>query len=744
MLATCGHSVCVECDNASQLLEKPCCAVCKVDIGVSKPNIALGEYAEHLYQTTTVSPDAVPVVCPVCEALGPLHRELVTHRCIECAEDSLYCDEHAALHGSRAGHCVVSLKDVDELLGTPVVLKQNNRCWLHPESVARYFCMTDNTVLCSDCIVITHPRDTHDVREIASSVEVLKQLADRLHTACRKSSEDTAACVTRVHNASLSMAARMTLSRVAFSDAVDRVKESLDAHRDRVLAEVDALYRLRSKELDAQAEALTVSSEQLASMAKMCKAALATDVPLTLARAVESATGAMSLVAKPYTGPCVPPIAIVSSKLESLLQGLDSLSTVKRTGVDGSKSFVTGSGLDYCVVCEPGATPEQNTIEVHCFDQDGDAFVDVCTDDIDVTIRCVGVATSTSGKAALGAQAAGDLIFGTVLRRRLQDRSGIVEFMYQVEGEHIRDDVVLDVVVASTGQPVHGSPFYVRCGSNLCRGLGKLLRTIPVQSPARRYGMAVSYNEQWMAVSDYGAHTVTVYAVATGAVVRTFGGLGKERGQFDGPFRLCFAPNGNMLVCDVNNKRVQELTVEGKPLRVSPVKDEYPRTVCTDGNVIVVGKCTSAGRNAILVFDFTSGVLRHEFGPIGTGVCQIGGECDGVRIAPDGRHLVVVENTTARASLYTLAGVFKKHYGAGILSRSNAHDVEFLSATEVVICDYEACCVRMFDVATGLLLRTWGSRGVQPGELLNPTALSVRGRRLYVMDHNTPRVQVFE
>ena len=58
--------------------------------------------------------------------------------------------------------------------------------------------------------------------------------------------------------------------------------------------------------------------------------------------------------------------------------------------------------------------------------------------------------------------------------------------------------------------------------------------------------------------------------------------------------------------------------------------------------------------------------------------------------------------------------------------------------------DYGNHRICVFSADGSMLLRSWGSEGTGDGQFKYPTALAVRGSRLYVLDNSSPRVQVFE
>ena len=70
-----------------------------------------------------------------------------------------------------------------------------------------------------------------------------------------------------------------------------------------------------------------------------------------------------------------------------------------------------------------------------------------------------------------------------------------------------------------------------------------------------------------MTVSYFDEHKLRVHRIEAGGtltLLHTFGGKGAGPKQFSCPVRMCLVPNGNLLVCDRANNRVQELTGLGE------------------------------------------------------------------------------------------------------------------------------------------------------------------------------------
>ena len=70
-------------------------------------------------------------------------------------------------------------------------------------------------------------------------------------------------------------------------------------------------------------------------------------------------------------------------------------------------------------------------------------------------------------------------------------------------------------------------------------------------------------------------------------------------------------------------------------------------------------------------------------------------------------------------------------------------DFAFTPHGETVVVDYNTSVVRCFGASSDTLRKCFGGYGSDSGQLTLPTAIAVCGTRLYVIEHNGKRVQVF-
>jgi len=164
--------------------------------------------------------------------------------------------------------------------------------------------------------------------------------------------------------------------------------------------------------------------------------------------------------------------------------------------------------------------------------------------------------------------------------------------------------------------------------------------------------------------------------------------------------------------------------------------------IAMHGDVVAVGKYVGGSPDRIMLFSYTSGALLRKFGGWGNGEGQFK-YVTGIQFTADGKHLIIADFSKECVSLTTVEGVFVRYIGAGVLG-GGSKDVTFNSAGEVVVADFSNHRVCVFSPNDGTLLRTWGAYGYGNSDFINPRVLAISRNRLYVLDQNSARVQVFE
>lgn len=233
-----------------------------------------------------------------------------------------------------------------------------------------------------------------------------------------------------------------------------------------------------------------------------------------------------------------------------------------------------------------------------------------------------------------------------------------------------------------------------------------------------------------------------MHSVDTGAEIRKFGTRGTELGMFHRPIDVAYHPTrGTMLVADCMNKRLQEVTADGRPLR-SIETSCYVVGVACNGPLVAASmhdyRDGDGGSNRVMLFKYDCGTLLRYIGSWGehAGLLRY---CGALQFTADGQQLVVASGFSESwwLSQWTVDGVFVKEAGMGQLGFVS--HVGITCHGNWVACDGRADVV-VFSGADGKLLYKLG--GSSLGQLTRPfAAVCAAGGELWVGDSG--RVRVF-
>lgn len=251
-----------------------------------------------------------------------------------------------------------------------------------------------------------------------------------------------------------------------------------------------------------------------------------------------------------------------------------------------------------------------------------------------------------------------------------------------------------------------------------------------------------------MAVSNYDSYHITLYSLPSCEPIRIVGGEGSGPGQFDYPHKLCFTPDGTLLVSEWENQRLQDVTLAGEHVRFigEDVFESSVAGVDCSKDFIVASQPDETEKD-IVVFDFRTGALLRSFSTFdrtATVAAATDSGCCGLHISPDGYHVVVAQFLTNRVSVYSLlSGQLLRRFGeCDELTEPQA--VCFSDAGEIVVANtgYNRICV--FSPGHGGMLREFGSRGEDDCTFNTPNAVCCVKGRLYVLNRDSDGLQVFE
>ena len=226
---------------------------------------------------------------------------------------------------------------------------------------------------------------------------------------------------------------------------------------------------------------------------------------------------------------------------------------------------------------------------------------------------------------------------------------------------------------------------------------------------------------------------------------KAFGELkpGRRHQRFDRPHAVAFLPNGNLVIGDCDNFRLQvwnlnqgtfvdEINLEGGT--ACPTGVSYH-----SGHIFVV----EHGSHQLIK-------LRHDlFTLVGRAGQWGGGEGDlrhpwGVCCAAG--KVFVVDGGNGRVSVYGARGL-DFCYSFGNLGRGKEELLDpkgcAIHQGEIYVADTGNNRIQIFSLE-GIWSRSLGSEGSKPGQFLAPTGVSVANNRLYVTETVGARLQVLD
>ena len=213
------------------------------------------------------------------------------------------------------------------------------------------------------------------------------------------------------------------------------------------------------------------------------------------------------------------------------------------------------------------------------------------------------------------------------------------------------------------------------------------------------------------------------------------GKRGTELGDFCWPTDGAFLPNGNFVISDYWNQRLQLFDPRGKLVHCIGQRkvEAYALAITPDGNIAV-----THDRGDVVKIFTPEGKLRKQFKDHST-------EC-GIAVTKDGL-LVVGDSKKHSISIHKPDGTVVHKFGkkgSAPEELLNPHYVAVNSHGEIITSDYGNHCIKVF-TSNGDFLHQIGSRGMGDGQLHWPAGVCVdKEDNIIVADYGTNRVCMFD
>ncbi len=211
-------------------------------------------------------------------------------------------------------------------------------------------------------------------------------------------------------------------------------------------------------------------------------------------------------------------------------------------------------------------------------------------------------------------------------------------------------------------------------------------------------------------LSDY--DNDCVHVLANDMLVRKWGSQGSAAGQFMGPSGIAVAKDGQVVVADQFNHRVQVFRPDGTLLRMwgsvgsGDGEFNYPLGVVVTKNDEVV--VVDGGNHRVQVFRLSDGAFQRKWGGYGSADGRFSSPT--CLTAADG-DLFVTDSNNHRVQVFRMDGTFLRKWGSrgsGLGQFKTPWDV-MVRDGKVLVADTGNHCLQMFRL-NGAFLHTWKMR----------------------------------
>ena len=590
-------------------------------------------------------------------------------------------------------------------------------CFEHVERELELYCETCGELICYKCGLKGGKHHSHDYeeldqafekykKEITSSIEpmekqvaIIKKALALIEQRCGEISDQRAAIENNVH--------------VTFR----RLREVLTVRETELIGQLHQITQGKLKGLAAKSDQIETTLAKLNSclhfMGENIKLGNKSDVLMMKANTVHQM--------KELTTPFQPDTLKPNTEADIVFSALaDSTAACKNYGQifhsgspDPSKCHATGKGLEVAVV------GVKSTAILHAVSYEGKP----CEEPIK-SLECELVSEITGTRT------------NSNVERRGQSQ---YEISYQptIKGRH-------QLHIKMEGQHIRGSPSSVAVKSPVEK-LGTPILTLGGVGGPR--GVEINKRGE-VVVTEGGGHRVSVFSPYNRKRLGLFGTQGSGQGQFNWPSGVTMDGEGNILVADSFNNRIQKFTEEGQFLTAVGEADSGPlQFICpTDiafntinNKVYVVDNLNN--RIQVLNSDLT---FSSTFGKEGNGKGEFihpwGIACDNTG------KVYVADTRNYRIQVFTAEGKFIRMFGRRGPGRGELAVPRYVAVdTSGIVYVSEEGNHRVSVFTTeGQFVTSFGRKGAGPGEFNEPLGLAVDNNGVvYVCDQDNSRIQAF-
>ena len=588
-------------------------------------------------------------------------------------------------------------------------------CFEHTDKERELYCEMCGDLICIKCAIKGGKHQTHDhylldeaferyKGKIAPSLEPLegklvavKEALAQLDKRCGEISDHRVAIEANIH------------------DTTRRLHETLDVRKTELISQLHEMTQRKLKDLAIQRDQMETILAQLSSCLDFVRESLKTSNQGEMLLMMK--TNIVNQV-KELTSPFQPGVLEPSeeadmnfSVFQDLIAECQNYGQIFSIGSpDSSKCHATGKGLEEAVV------GKKTTAVVRAVNFEGKSCVKSIS-----SLQCELVSLIT------GATERGNV------EHKGQNRYEI-SYCPTIKGKH-----QLHIKVEDTH--IRGSPFSVRVKLPVEK-LGTPILTIDgVNLPG---GVIVNQKGEVVVVE---CESVSVFS-PSGKKLQSFGSYGSGQGQFYFPWGVAVDGEGNILVVDTKNHRIQKFTASGQFLCVvgtqggGPLQFNVPMYIAfnaTNNKIYVTDDQNFRVQvlNSDLIFSNTFGRKGSSHGQFDD-MCGIACDSTGnVYVVDRGNHCIQVFTADGK-----FLRMFGKH-GTGRGELDTPFGIAIDSSDIVYVSEFRNHRVSVF-TSKGQFVSSFGEEGVGPGEFKCPYGVAVDDSGVvYVCDCDNNRIQVF-
>ena len=638
--------------------------------------------------------------CPICRQVTP-----VLNRGVAGLQPAFHINHLLELQDSlqKLDNPAVALEGAGGGTTNDAPSKEAIRhCSGHPEEELKLYCETCGELVCLKCAIKGLGKHFgHDCKEIDKAFQEYKEEITSSLQPMEKQVAIMKGVLAQLNTCCGEISDKREATEVGIHSTFRRLQEVLNVRETELVHQLHQITQSKLKALAVQRNKIETILAQLSScllfMGESLREANKDDALMMKTNTVNTV--------KELTTPFQPDISKPNTEADVIFSALADLHSICRQvfaqgSLDPSKCHATGKGLEVAVV------GEKSTCILHAVNGRGMP----CEEPIKLDCELLSEITGTKASCSIE-------------RRQSQYK---VNYQPTIKGRH-------QLHIRVEGQHIRGSPFTVAVKLPVEKLGTPILTFGDVGGPWR---VAIGNQRGEMVVTD--RDSIHVFS-PSGEKLQSFGTRGAKPGG------VAVDGEGNVLVADTGNHRIQKFTAEGQFLTavgtkgIRPLQFTKPSDIAISDKVYVV----DSGNHRVQVLnpDLT---FSHTFGKKGSGKGQF--EAPGAIACDSTGKAYVTDMDNYSIQVFTAEGKFLRMFGKRGRGRGELDwpaGIAIDTSGIVYVSDGSNDRVSLF-TSEGQFVTSFGRGGNGPGEFSLPAGLAIDSSGvLYVCDRWNNRVQLF-